>query len=254
MSNRVPLPAGTSLGKSFEHGIDVNLGTYATPQWQPIRRISGWAPAYGRVTSDVTTYDDLGSTNEEITGRSFSAAFTVQGNRSTTTGLYLPELERILAAAKAKGEAAVLDVRWYHKPETGTPNPNDAGRSFVTVDVTRQNTGNAEVEAFSVSLTGKGEVESIANPFTGWGATVPQISYVGPDGKGDGDLITIQGSGFNGATAVTIDAIALAADDYIVVNGATIIATLPVGVAGTVDVTVTTPAGTSAPYAYNRAD
>lgn len=33
MSNRVTLPAGTTLGKSFEHGIDVNLGPFGTPQW-----------------------------------------------------------------------------------------------------------------------------------------------------------------------------------------------------------------------------
>lgn len=252
MSNRVPLPAGTSMGKSFEHGIDVNLGTYGAPQWQPIRRISGWAPQYARVTADVTTYDDLGNSNEEITGRAFSTAFTVQGNRSVATGMYLPELEKLLAAAKAKGEAAVLDVRWYHKPETGTPNPNDAGRSFVTVDVTRQSTGNAEVETYSVAMTGKGEVESIPNPFTGWGATVPVISFVGPDGALDGDLITIQGAGFLGATAVTINGVVLAVGDFNVVNASTIIAILPVGDAGTVDVTVTTPAGVSAAYAFNR--
>lgn len=250
MSNRVPLPAGTTLGKSYEYGIDVNLGTYAVPIWQPVRRISGWAPTFPPVSTDVQTYDDLGADNADITGRSFAGAFTVQGNRSLTTGKYLPEVEAIIAASRAKSEAAVLDVRFYHKPESGTPNPTDAGRALVTVEATRQNTGNAEVEVHAVSLTGKGEFEPIANPFTGWGATAPVISSVDPEGAAEGDLITITGTGFLGATAITLDAVA--ADEYAVVNAASIIAVVPAGVAGDVPVVVTTAAGASDPFTFTR--
>ena len=31
MSNRVPLPAGTTLGKSFEYGLDINLDKVHNP-------------------------------------------------------------------------------------------------------------------------------------------------------------------------------------------------------------------------------
>ncbi|MDT3331403.1 IPT/TIG domain-containing protein [Microbacterium sp. KSW-18] len=249
MSNAVPLPAGTVLGKSYEHGIDINLGTYASPSWQPVRRMSGWAPTFPKVTTDVTTYDDRGATNEEVTGRGFAADFTVQGNRSTTTGLYLPELEAIVAAARAKGEGAVLDIRFYHKPETGTPSPNDAGRAQVTVESSRQNTGNAETETFAISLAGKGEYEPIENPFQGWGATVPVVSYVSPPNAGDGDLITISGSGFLGATSVTIDGDEV---EFTAVNGASVIAVVPVGEAGAVPVVVTTSAGASTAFTFTR--
>lgn len=249
MSNAVPLPAGTVLGKSYEHGIDVNLGTYASPSWQPLRRMSGWAPTFPAVTTDVATYDDRGATNEHVTGRGFASSFTVQGNRSTTTGLYLPELEAIIAAGRAKGEAAVLDVRFYHKPESGTPSPNDAGRAQVTVEVTRQNTGNAETEVFSVTLTGKGEYEPIENPFQGWGATTPVVSHVSPPAANDGDLLTITGSGLLEATSVTIDGDPA---EFTAVNGASIIAVLPAGEAGAVPVVVTTPAGASAVFTYTR--
>src|SRR5690606_35317263 len=166
MVNRVPLPGGTTLGKSYEYGLDVNIGTAALPQWQPARRMSAFAPTFPPTTSDIATYDDLGSTNEDVTGRSFAASFTVQANRSLTTGMYLPEVERLVAAARAKGEAAVVDVRFYHKPENGTPNPNDAGRSDVRVELSRQNTGNSDTEIFSFTLTGRGEYTPIANPFT----------------------------------------------------------------------------------------
>ncbi|MDJ1113237.1 phage tail tube protein [Microbacterium dauci] len=250
MTNPVSLPAGATLGKSFEHGLDVNLGTYGAPVWQPIRRISGWAPTYPPVTTDVATYDDLGSPNEDVSGRGFATAFTVQGNRLLSTGLYLPELEKILAAAKAKGEGAILDVRWYHKPENGTPNPNDAGRAYVRVEASRQNTGNAENEVYSVTLTGKGSFEPIANPFTGWGETIPVLSSVTPPTAGDGEMVTITGAGFLGATAVTVDGDPV--PEFVVVNASTIIATLPTGDAGAVPVIVTTPAGPSTALVYTR--
>ncbi|WP_105567128.1 phage tail tube protein [Microbacterium halophytorum] len=250
--NRVPLPADTTLGKSFEYGLDINLGTPGTPQWQSIRRISAFAPTFPPTTSDIATYDDLGSPSEAVSGRGFATAFTVQGNRSLLTGMYLPEVERLIAASRAKGEAAVVDVRFYHKPENGTPNPNDAGRSTARVELSRQNTGNAEVEVFSITLTGIGEFTPIANPFQGWDATAPQVSYVGPEAAVEGDLITITGDSFLEATELSIDSVAVDPSDYQIVNNSTIIAQLGAGEAGTVPITVTNPAGTSAPYTFTR--
>ncbi|MFA5898150.1 MAG: IPT/TIG domain-containing protein [Hyphomicrobium sp.] len=250
MSNNVPLPAGTVLGKSFEYGLDINLGLIGTPSWQPARRISAFAPTYPEVTEAVTSYDDLGAPNDDVTGRGFATSFTIQGNRSLSTGLYLPELEAIIAAGKSKGEAAVLDVRWYHKPESGTAHPTDAGRSLVRVSVSRQNTGDAQNEIFSVTLTGKGVFESIANPFTGWAVTTPVISGITPAAAGEGDLIVLSGANFLGATAVKFGAIDAGA--FTVINGGSIAAVLPAGSAGSVNVTVVTPGGTSAAFAYTR--
>ncbi|WDH80202.1 IPT/TIG domain-containing protein [Microbacterium esteraromaticum] len=250
MSNRVPLPAGTVLGKSYEYGLDVNLGTYANPDWQSVRRMSAWQPSYPGTTTDVSTYDDLGSANEDVTGRSFAASLTVQGNRALSTGLYLPELEAMVAAAKGKGEGAVLDVRWYHKPELGTPNPDDAGRSYVTVEITRSNTDNTGIEVKSITLTGKGEFEQIPNPFQGWGATAPTIQGITPSGAISGEMVTINGAGFLDASSVTFDAIE--AGDFQVINGATIVALLPTDTAGEVPVVVSTPGGVSAAYTYTR--
>lgn len=246
----VPLPAGTALGKSFEYGLDINLGTAGSPSYQPIRRISGWAPSYPATTQDQATYDDLGATNEAVTARSFATSFTVQGNRSLNTGLYLPEVEALLAAAKGTGEAAVVDVRWYHKPEVGTPNPSDAGQAFCRVDFTRQNTGNAEVEVFNATLAGQGPFSQIANPFAGWDVTEPVLASITPEGEGAGDLVTLTGTGFLGATSVKFGATEAA--DFVVASGATIIASLPAGSAGSVNVTVTTPGGASNAVAYTR--
>src|SRR6202042_2901582 len=63
----------------------------------------------------------------------------------------------------------------------------------------------------------------------------------GPEDGGTG--VTIAGSGFTGATAVGFGSVP--ASDVSVVSGTQITATSPAG-SGTVDVTVTTPVGTSA--------
>ena len=258
MSNAVPLPAGTTLGKSFEYGLDVNLGTYESPNWQPVRRMSGYQPTYTPTTQDAQTYDDLGAQNSDVTGWSHAHAFNVQVNRSITTGEYLPEVEAIRARTlpSAKGAAAVLDVRWYHKPETGEPNPSDAGRGYVTVSYTRQNTGpNGEIEVWSVSLTGKGPYEVIENPFAGWDVAAPSISTVtaappATNPAASGEQVIITGVNFTGTTGVTIDSIAM--DSFTAISSTTIVAVLPTDDAGTVDVVVTTPEGASAALAYTR--
>jgi len=246
----VPLPSDTSLAQSFEWGLDINLGTTGSPSWQPIRRISAWSPSYPPTSQDAATYDDKGAENTDITGRSFATSFTVQGNQSDVTGLYLPEVESLLAADRSIGAGAVREVRWYNKPAVGTPNPNGAGQAFVTVSVTRQNTGNAEIEVFNVTLTGKGEFKVIDNPFTGWDETAPVLSAVSPEGAEEAELVTLTGTGFLGASAVAFGA--TPAVDFVVANGATIIAQVPTGSAGVVNVTVTTPGGTSNTLAYTR--
>lgn len=250
MSNRVILPAGTVLGKSFEYGIDINLGTTAVPFWQPIRRMSGFQPAFPPTNTDVATYDDLGDPNEDVTGRGFTASLTVQGNRSLATGRYLPELEALLAAAKGTLEGAVVETRYYHKPELGTPNPDDAGRGFATVELTRSNTDNSGIEVKAITLTGKGRFEQIANPFQGWSVTAPSILAISPEGAPSGELVNISGTGLLGATAITFGAEPV--DAFEIVSGSTIIALLPEGDAGDVPVVVTTPGGVSTPVLFTR--
>ncbi|ERG63540.1 hypothetical protein L332_03620 [Agrococcus pavilionensis RW1] len=255
MSTQVPLPAGATLGKSFEYGLDVNIGTSASPVWQPVRRISNFNPTPTPRTQDAQTYDDLGADNQDVTGWSFALAFNVQVNRLVSTGLYLPEIEALLARTEpdATGELATIEVRWYHKPAQGTPNPNDARQGLATVATSRVNTGPAgEIETLSVTLTGKGPAQKITNPFTGWGTTAsPTVQSVLPPGEGANELVTITGSNLLGATAVTFGG--TAATDFTVVSATTIVASLPAGSAGSAPVVVTTPAGPSPAAAYTRA-
>jgi hypothetical protein len=59
-----------------------------------------------------------------------------------------------------------------------------------------------------------------------------------------GTVVTIVGSGFTGASTVKFGS--MAATNFTVISDTVIVATATAELAGTVDVTVTTPSGTSA--------
>ena len=252
------VPAGTTLGKSYEYGIDIDTaypGT--TPAWQFVRRIADFVPNVTPKTQDAQTYDDFGSSNADKTGEDWGAGFSVLGNRSATTGQFLPEVQAIMNATRpsSKGEAAVVHVRYYHKPESGTPDPSDAYEGYATVAVTRANAGaDGAVERLNVTLTGKGPRTEITNPFTGWSATVPTLSTALPSGAAAGAQVTIKGTGFSavsGAAGVKFGA--TNATSYTVVDPTTIVAIVPTGTAGSAPIIVTSTAGASTALPYTRA-
>ena len=258
MTNPVPLPAGTTIGKSYEYGVDVNLGTPESPNWQSVRRMFNFQQTPTPVTQDVQTYDDQGSPNEDVTAWGWGVSFSTHVNRSVTTGEYLPEIEALRARTRpsAVAESAVVEVRWYHKPAAGTPNPDDAGQGLATVGISRENIGpDGAVESIAWTLAGKGAYTEISNPFSGWDVETPSVTAVkaappATDPAGTGDMVTITGKNLLGATAVKFETIA--ADGFTVINATTIIAVLPTDVAGVVDVEVTTGEGTSAAFEYTR--
>lgn len=150
---------------SYEYGVDINLGTTDTPQWQQIRFISAVDPQVSEVTKDGQTYDDHGAPHPVKTGESWTLAFTIQAHRKAD-GSFLEEVEHLLDATRpdATGDSAVREFRWYDLPYGGAPNVNEAYQGRGTVQVTRQNTANDDLAGWSVTVTGIGRREQIENP------------------------------------------------------------------------------------------
>ncbi|WP_137934850.1 Ig-like domain repeat protein [Mesorhizobium comanense] len=114
---------------------------------------------------------------------------------------------------------------------TGTPTAALATTTF-TVTVTDQGSGSAS-QTFQLTVN----------------ASVPTVTAISPTSgpTGGGNMVTITGTGFS--TAATPGAVlfgASSAASYTIVSDTQITATAPSGSAGTVDITVTTPGGTSA--------
>ncbi len=159
----------TELGFSYEYTVDINVGTKAAPVWQQVRFSSAIDPQVTSVTQDGATYDDNGAPHPIKTSESWTLGFTVQLHRLPDTGLYLPEVEKLLelAGPESVGNAAAGQFRWYDDPASGAvPNPGEAFEGDGTVAVTRQNTGNDQIAGLTVTVTGQGRRRKIANPVT----------------------------------------------------------------------------------------
>ncbi|WP_435298538.1 phage tail tube protein [Timonella sp. A28] len=244
------MSVSTEYGFGYEYGLDIF--DPVSGQWLPFRFPTGINPQSTPVTSDGATYDDLGAPREVKLSESWTADFQVQQHR-LANGSYLPEVEALMALTKpsATGAKAVGRFRWYDKPAAGLPNPQDAYEGDATVTLNRGNTDNSGIGAWSVSLAGLGRRRQIENPWLGWGvADTPFISSITPAGAVTGDLVTITGSDFTGATGVAFGL--AAATEFAVISPSSIAAVLPTDAAGTVSVTVVTAAGTSNAVEYAR--
>src|SRR5208283_1873507 len=81
---------------------------------------------------------------------------------------------------------------------------------------------------------------------------IPTVTGISPAAGpiAGGTTVTVTGTGFTGATSVKFGS--NAATSYVVNSATSITAVSPAGSAGTVDITVTTPGGTSATSASDK--
>ncbi|MFC7430980.1 MULTISPECIES: hypothetical protein [unclassified Agrococcus] len=173
MSARVPLPAGTTLGKSHEYGVnvDVSIDGATEPTWQPARRIDNLAPTWTPTTQDIASYDDGGSPNQSVVAWALGLAYQQYGYRSETTGKFLPEIDALIRRSlpDALDGKANVGLQFYHKPDTGIPDPDFGFEAQFRVTWSRVNTASdGNVEKFAYTCESQGPVRQIPNPFTGW--------------------------------------------------------------------------------------
>lgn len=152
----------TSLGFSYEYAVDIQL---ADDVFQQIRFITAVDPQVTNVTQDAATYADRGSPNQTKTGESWSLTAVIQ-QRRTAEGEYLPEVEALLTLTgpDAVGSEAVGTFRWYDNPAGRPPNPREAFEGDGTVQLTRSQTGNDQIGAWQVTITGQGPRRRITHP------------------------------------------------------------------------------------------
>ncbi len=130
-----------------------------------------------------------------------------------------------------------------------------AATSVVVVNattITANTPAGSGVVDVLVTTPGGSSATSAADQFTYVGVPAPTVTVVNPSSGpvAGGTSITITGTNFTGATAVDFGAVA--ATSFTVNSATQITAIAPAGAAGSVDVTVTTPSGTSATSATDK--
>lgn len=151
-------PTQGDQGNSFEWLWDINTGTVETPVWSNVPDITGLTPNATPKLKDGTTYANKGSTSQSKTGEDFTLAIQVKGVKDET-GEFQAELIALIEAADAVGGDNVLGYRYYH-----ATSPSLAYEGTASVNWSRANTGNDDLEFFSFDLAGQGDRKKITNP------------------------------------------------------------------------------------------
>ncbi|WP_349862673.1 phage tail tube protein [Leifsonia sp. WHRI 6310E] len=234
-------PTQGDNGNSFEWLWDI-CADPANPVWINVPDITGLNPSAPPKQKDDTTYANKGQTSQAKTGEDWTMQVQVKGVRDNA-GEFQEELLILIAAADAIGGSNVIGYRYYH-----ATSPSLAYEGTAGVEWTRANTDNDSIEFFQFTLTGKGDRQKIANP----GVTVPKPTIVAatPPNAAAGTVVVVTGSAVEGATGVKFGA--TAATTFQPAGRNRIAAVVPAGTAGSAPITVTTPAGTSDPFAYTR--
>jgi hypothetical protein len=203
--------------------------------------------ANGNDIGDVTgqagfAIDGSGSCSGPVCGAAANGSYTVtatDGAFSDSAQLTVvdpPQVAGLTPATGAAGDAVTITGSGLDSVTAVSFNGAAAGFQVVSPD---QITAVVPVAASdgTVSLTALGGVTVSAGAF----AVQPQIDSFAPQTAAPGATVALTGSGFIGATGVTV---AGATATYTVVSANRITATVPSG-AGTGPLTVTTPNGTA---------
>ncbi|HEV7524756.1 MAG TPA: IPT/TIG domain-containing protein, partial [Acidimicrobiia bacterium] len=241
-----PAAGGTSVtitGTGFTGATAVNFGATAATTFtvNNATTITATSPAHSAGAVDVTVTTPNGtsatSANDQFT---FVAAPTVTSVSPTSgpaaggTSVTITGTGFTGATAVNFGAAAATTFTVNNATSITATSP---AHSAGTVDTT-------------VTTPGGTSATSAADQFTFLAApTVTSVSPTSGPAAG-GTSVTITGTGFTGATAVNFGA--TAATTFTVNNATSITATSPAHSTGTVDITVTTPGGTSATSANDQ--
>ena len=161
---------------------------------------------------------------------------------STDTALYMPKPVYRYLGFETVSDLGVTERLWTVKPARLSAPSNNRNESDITkLEITANIFADGSGKLFDRQIVDSNDpVAPVVS------SHIPaSIAVAG------GELVTLTGSGFTGATAVTFGG--TAADDFEVVSDSKLVAIAPANTAGSVNVTVTSPAGTSAAHAVTYA-
>jgi len=235
----------TLTGTNFTGATGVSFGATAATSFtvNSATSITATAPAGAAGTVNVTV-TTAGGTSATGAANQFTyvtpapVVATVTPSSGTTAGGTVVALE----GANFSGATGVSFG--------GTPAANFIVNSAASITATAPPRAAGTIN-ITVTTAGGTSATGAANQFT-YVTPAPTVASVSPTSgtTAGGTVVTLTGTNFTGATAVRFGA--TAATSFTVNSATSITATAPAGAPGTVDVTVTTPGGTSATGANDR--
>lgn len=127
--------------------------------WKPLNGLTDFNPKFDQTLQDANNYDNAGWSSKEITMLAWSLA--CKANRIINAKAFDEGQELCRQCSGTFGDDARLYVRWYDR--NGMP---EAHQGRAIVGYTQAKTGVADLEEISITFTGDGPCENIANPMT----------------------------------------------------------------------------------------
>ncbi|MHA3724320.1 phage tail tube protein [Leucobacter sp. HY1910] len=165
MAFTTPTPTKGLNGQSYEYHCDVAAvpTTPDTVTWLSAPDITGLQPNASPKTADGSTYANRGQDDVSTVGETFTVAFDAKAVKNAE-GKVQPFIGLLIAAAQSHLDGGdptkkIVQVRVYHEWIEEL-----AWEFTAEVSFQRKNTGNADIEFFSFTLTSKGDRKVIANP------------------------------------------------------------------------------------------
>lgn len=250
---RVPLGASTLNRKWW---ADVNTGTSGSPVWTPINGITDFKDSLDPQTQDDSDFDSNGWGSKTKTGNNWSLDLKVarKTTRSDPT-MYDPGQEFLRLKAVENGGANTVEIRWYEM-SVGGPRA-EAHQGLAAVSYSPDGGDQNALGMASLTLDGQGQRFDISHPDTAAVAAPTVTSVLYSTGTtvaaAGGGLVIISGTNFGTVTIVTVFGnVVPVADWEKVPNADAISIKVPAHAAGTGNITVTNPGGTSGTSAANQ--
>lgn len=237
MTGATPTTDVSLLARRYR--VEVNTATEASPSWAVVYGITSMKRVLDTRTVDAETTEDAGWGRDEITGAKWGWEITIdQRQNAAGTAMNATHADLRAAGTATTTNASQRQIRVYDRNGLDT-----AQTGWARVDWQDKGGGGKDLDTATVKFMGQGAPSYVANPLA---STLPVVEGMSTNATvaAGGKPIVLYGINFTGATAVTIGVTSVTT--FTVIDSRTIAIVTPAKTAGTYDVTVTTPAGTSA--------
>lgn len=239
-----PTTRVTALARRIR--VDIDTALFPASQYQELMGKQEAKLIEELRTESDEGYEDDGAYRERVTGYQWRLEIKLL-HSTNAAGTAIDPVHRFLRSKFEEARTGLhgeFGVRWYDRAGLDDGNAKE-GRAYVKAFPPDGGNPGA-LDIISLVIQGQGPLAEIDNPAAD---LTPVVSGVAPAGgaPAGGNLVNIYGTHLAAATGATgVKFGANNAENYVVVSDSHIVATAPAGVAGTVQVSVTTPEGTSA--------
>lgn len=142
-------------------GVQINIGTPSSPIWTFLRGLSKFEPKQDPKMADDTDIDSDGWESELVAAQKLNIDVEglVKGEKSTSLVIPDPGVSHLRKLGKEKGYENIAHLRYWRLDDI-----NEAYEHYFALKYSDAGGGNADLQKFSATLSGRGKPTEISKP------------------------------------------------------------------------------------------